>query len=120
MSWKVMESLGRVKTLSQKLPAPAAPHRSSQSTDNALLYILRARGCESRRGVPSVNLALPPVGVHRTAEQLLHTTTLWEWLKTVVLQVHGHFSQAVHQNLRHILICKGTHKTTILKTPSAL
>ena len=34
---------------------------------------------------PSVSLALPPVGVHSTAEQLLHTTTLWEWLNTVVL-----------------------------------
>ena len=34
---------------------------------------------------PSVNLALPPVGVHNTAEQLLQTTTLCEWLNTVVL-----------------------------------
>ena len=34
---------------------------------------------------PSVSLALPPVGVQSTAEQLLHTTTLWEWLNTVVL-----------------------------------
>ena len=30
--------------------------------------------------------ALPPVGVHRTVEQLLQTTTVWLWLKTVVLQ----------------------------------
>ena len=32
-----------------------------------------------------MSLVLPPVGVHKTAEQLLHTTTLWEWLNTVVL-----------------------------------
>ena len=30
--------------------------------------------------------ALPPVGVQSTAEQLLQTTTVWLWLKTVVLQ----------------------------------
>ncbi len=38
-----------------------------------------------------MSLALPPVGVQSTAEQLLHTTTLWEWLNTVVLQdnIHG-------------------------------
>ena len=34
---------------------------------------------------PSVRRALPPVGVHSTAEQLPHSTTLWEWLKTVVM-----------------------------------
>jgi hypothetical protein len=36
--------------------------------------------------LPSVRRAFPPVGVHSTAEQLLHTTTVWLWLKTVVLQ----------------------------------
>ena len=36
---------------------------------------------------PSVRRAFPPVGVHSTAEQLLHTTTVWLWLKTVVLQI---------------------------------
>ena len=35
---------------------------------------------------PSVRRALPPVGVQRTAEQLEQTTTVCEWLKTVVLQ----------------------------------
>jgi hypothetical protein len=29
------------------------------------------------------------VGVHSTAEQLLQTTTVWLWLKTVVLQAQG-------------------------------
>ena len=40
---------------------------------------------EITKDPPSVSLALPPVGVQSTAEQLLHTTTLWEWLNTVVL-----------------------------------
>lgn len=35
---------------------------------------------------PSVRRALPPVGVHRTAEQLPHITTVCEWEKTVVLR----------------------------------
>lgn len=35
---------------------------------------------------PSVRRALPPVGVHRTDEQLPHMTTVWEWEKMVVLQ----------------------------------
>jgi hypothetical protein len=34
---------------------------------------------------PSVNLALPPVGWHKIVEQPAHTTTLWAWLKTVVI-----------------------------------
>eukprot|EP00958_Prasinococcus_capsulatus_P006055 scaffold579_cov546-Prasinococcus_capsulatus_cf.AAC.5 len=37
---------------------------------------------------PSVKRARPPVGWHNTALQLPHTTTDWEWLKTVVLQRH--------------------------------
>jgi len=37
-------------------------------------------------GAPSVSRALPPVGVQSTAEQLLHTTTVCEWLNTVVLR----------------------------------
>lgn len=36
--------------------------------------------------IPSVSLARPPVGVQRIAEQLLHCTTVWELLNTVVLQ----------------------------------
>lgn len=34
---------------------------------------------------PSVNLARPPVGVHKVVEQDPHMTTLCEWEKTVVL-----------------------------------
>lgn len=33
--------------------------------------------------------AFPPVGVQSTAEQALQSTTVWEWLKTVVLEVEG-------------------------------
>lgn len=35
---------------------------------------------------PSVSRALPPVGTHSTVLQLGHTTTVCEWLNTVVLQ----------------------------------
>ena len=41
---------------------------------------------------PSVRRALPPVGVQSTAEQLLQTTTVWLWLKTVVLHRWGTMS----------------------------
>ena len=34
---------------------------------------------------PSVSLARPPVGWHKTVWQFPHTTTVWEWLKTVVM-----------------------------------
>lgn len=37
---------------------------------------------------PSVSLALPPVGVHRTVLQLGHITTFVEWLNTVVIWKH--------------------------------
>lgn len=35
---------------------------------------------------PSLSLAFPPVGTHRTALQLGHTTTVCEWLNTVVIE----------------------------------
>ena len=38
---------------------------------------------------------LPPVGVQSTAEQLLHTTTVCEWLKTVVLHMQPSASAVV-------------------------
>lgn len=34
---------------------------------------------------PSVNLALPPVGVHKTVEQLSQVTAVWAWENTVVM-----------------------------------
>merc|ERR1719427_1548032 len=34
---------------------------------------------------PSVSLAFPPVGWQRTTEHPEHTTTVWAWLKTVVI-----------------------------------
>ena len=39
-----------------------------------------------RCDAPSVRRALPPVGTHSTVLQLGHTTTVWLWLNTVVLQ----------------------------------
>ena len=35
--------------------------------------------------LPSVSLALPPVGWHKTVEQLTHKTTVCAWLNTVVI-----------------------------------
>lgn len=37
---------------------------------------------------PSVSLARPPVGWHNTVWQLPHTTTVCEWLNTVVMLKH--------------------------------
>lgn len=37
---------------------------------------------------PSVNLALPPVGAHKTVEQLSQLTAVWAWEKTVVMFKH--------------------------------
>ena len=54
---------------------------------------------------PSVRRALPPVGVQSTAEQLLQTTTVWLWLKTVVL--HGRAR------------CQGPPTSTLLTTRHA-
>ena len=56
---------------------------------------------------PSVRRALPPVGVQRTAEQLEHTTTVCEWLKTVVLQAHARcLSRDNAVGLRQALNCQ--------------
>ncbi len=35
--------------------------------------------------IPSVNLALPPVGWHSTVEHPTHSTTVCAWLNTVVI-----------------------------------
>ena len=35
--------------------------------------------------LPSVSLAFPPVGWHSTVEHPTHKTTVWAWLKTVVI-----------------------------------
>jgi len=39
---------------------------------------------ESRK-IPSVRRARPPVGWQSTVEQEAQTTTVWAWLKTVVI-----------------------------------
>ena len=59
---------------------------------------------EEGEGVPSVNLARPPVGVHRTDEQLLHTTTVCEWLNTVVLH-HLTVLSMTQYHMRYIVDC---------------
>ena len=41
--------------------------------------------CSLPSHAPSVRRALPPVGVHSSELQLGHTTTVWLWLKMVVL-----------------------------------
>ncbi|RWW40425.1 hypothetical protein BHE74_00054164 [Ensete ventricosum] len=40
-----------------------------------------------RKEQPSVSLARPPVGWQRTVWQFPQTTTVCEWLNTVVLQI---------------------------------
>lgn len=52
---------------------------------------------------PSVRRALPPVGLHSRAEQLLHTTTVWLWLKTVVLR--GTESRVGKSHSQHRFVC---------------
>lgn len=49
---------------------------------------------------PSVSLARPPVGWHNTVWQFPHTTTVWEWLNTVVLK----------QNTQKLIIKKKIEK----------
>lgn len=46
-----------------------------------------------RKEQPSVRRHLPPVGWHKTTSQLGQTTTVWAWLKTVVISMHpGHLT----------------------------
>ena len=45
------------------------------------------------KGVPSVSLAFPPVGWHKTVEQAMHRTVVCAWLNTVViLKQPGHLT----------------------------
>lgn len=52
-----------------------------------LILTRQAIAIKKQTFLPSVRRALPPVGVQSTDEQLLQTTTVCEWLKTVVLHV---------------------------------
>ncbi len=45
----------------------------------------RPAGFAGAGRAPSVSRARPPVGWHSTAEQPLHSTTVWLWLNTVVM-----------------------------------
>lgn len=51
-----------------------------------LKLVASAAGWRCAAHAPSVRRALPPVGTHSTVLQLGHTTTVWLWLNTVVLQ----------------------------------
>ena len=53
------------------------------SPRHCLLEILQER--ERFLCLPSVSLARPPVGWQSTMEQDTHSTTVWAWLKTVVI-----------------------------------
>lgn len=46
-----------------------------------------------RKEQPSVSLAFPPVGWHKTVLQFPHSTTVCAWLKTVVLHKKATVSQ---------------------------
>ena len=64
---------------------------------------------------PSVNLALPPVGVHNTVWHDGHTTVVFAWEKTVVLLNTQIMHNNIHSNeysskiakMRHIIIIVG-------------
>lgn len=57
-----------------------------------------------RKEHPSVSLARPPVGWQSTVWQLPHTTTVWEWLNTVVLSTHKHKQPITQINKKHELV----------------
>ena len=61
------------------------------------------------RDAPSVRRALPPVGVQSTAEQLLQTTTVWLWLKTVVLRTESAQRQGTAAHLRQPATTRAAH-----------
>lgn len=68
-------------------------------TDNALRFYAQEAVLLSQRlyfllkEQPSVNLALPPDGVHNTEEQPSQATAVWAWEKTVEMFKHpGHLT----------------------------
>lgn len=65
--------------------------QTSINNKNRIIFNTTAQSPFLLKLVPSVSLALPPVGVQRTALQLGHITTLVEWLNTVVI-----WKQPVH------------------------
>ena len=70
-------------------PGAHPPSRDSTYRGYECLCVSLLGGAQSpfrRKEHPSVSRALPPVGTHSTVLQLGHTTTVCEWLNTVVLQ----------------------------------
>jgi hypothetical protein len=54
-----------------------------------------------KSSLPSVRRARPPVGVHKTVEQLPQRTTVWECENTVVLRSSKQQDRADHQIASH-------------------
>ena len=51
----------------------------------SLLILVHSSGMRLSHFLPSVSLALPPVGWANTVLQLTQSTTVWAWLNTVVI-----------------------------------
>jgi hypothetical protein len=78
----------------QKYLEPAAtaiPEDAAAAAAQAFKPLFNVQSLFLRNAHPTVNLALPPVGVHSTVLQRGHITTLVEWLNTVVI-----LAQPVH------------------------
>lgn len=57
------------------------------------VHFLPSQFCFLLNEHPSVSLAFPPVGWHRTVAQPTHATTVWAWEKTVeILKQPGHLT----------------------------
>ena len=55
------------------------------------------------------HLALPPVGWHRTVEHPAQTTTVWAWLKTVVILRRGFLISGLIITKNQLLMLHGIH-----------
>lgn len=93
----------------QLLPYPHHNHHAQQHSSHS-----------SQPIIPSVSFALPPVGVQSTVWQLGHSTTVCEWLNTVVLWERGKAGDcercfANHDCTANIITITTTHppQTTI-------
>ena len=87
--------------LSKKLPLGAIFYLCKSPSPMPHAYFLRNEH-------PSVNLALPPVGWHRTVEQPPQMTTVWACEKTVVmLKQPGHLTSMKKERGAGTSICGG-------------
>lgn len=63
-----------------------------------------------RKEQPSVSLALPPVGWHRTVVQPWQMTTVWAWEKTVVMTKQpGHLTSMKKDRGAGTRVCKESY-----------